>query len=526
MVAADSSRQVWQMTLVGWAVLSLTALSIGFVSWDGIQYLLHQWEKPEYGYAYMLPGIVAFLVWQRKDELERIQFNGDWRGLMLFLLGLAILWGGKLSAVHAIIQYGLLLAILGAVWAYVGHQGFKRILMPLTILVLTIPLPGFIYQSISNDLQLISSRLGVAVIRLLNISVNLEGNVIDLGAYKLQVVEACNGLRYLFPLLTLGYVAAYFFKVEVWKRVLLFASAAPISVLMNSFRIGVIGILVEYWGVSMAEGFLHEFEGWFVFMACLGVLLLEMWVLTNIGRDSRPLQQVFGIEWPQSTPVDAVVAKRTIPLPAYAGLAIAVMMAVFALVIPDREDVIPNRESFSQFPLVLGQWRGRDDVLEQSALESLNLDDYLLADYHSSDTVPNVGVYVAYYGIQRADKVPHSPAACLPGGGWLITDRKVYPVSGIEVNGEPLLVNRFIIEQHGVRQLVYYWFHQRGRAIHNEYTVKWYLLLDSVTKKRSDGSLVRLTTRISPDETAEAADARLASFVGDIVPVLKKYIPD
>ena len=108
------------------------------------------------------------------------------------------------------------------------------------------------------------------------ISVYLEGNVIDLGSYKLQVVEACSGLRYLFPLVSLSFIAAYIYHGAFWKKAIIFLSSIPITVLMNSFRIGVIGVLVEYGGPGQAEGFLHDFEGWIIFMACIAILVLEM----------------------------------------------------------------------------------------------------------------------------------------------------------------------------------------------------------------------------------------------------------
>ena len=112
--------------------------------------------------------------------------------------------------------------------------------------------------------------------RLFGVSVYLEGNVIDLGVYKLQVAEACDGLRYLFPLMTIGFLIAYFFKATFWKRALLFLSSIPITILMNSFRVGTIGVMVEHWGVRMAEGFLHEFQGWMVFMASGALMMLSL----------------------------------------------------------------------------------------------------------------------------------------------------------------------------------------------------------------------------------------------------------
>ncbi len=102
----------------------------------------------------------------------------------------------------------------------------------------------------------------------------LEGNIIDLGVYKLQVAEACSGLRYLFPILSFSYLFAILYRGPVWHKAVLLLSAAPLTVFMNSFRIGVIGVLVNQYGIEQAEGFLHFFEGWVIFIACISVLFL------------------------------------------------------------------------------------------------------------------------------------------------------------------------------------------------------------------------------------------------------------
>ncbi len=120
--------------------------------------------------------------------------------------------------------------------------------------------------------------------RLLGISVYLEGNVIDLGSYKLEVAEACSGLRYLFPLMSVGAIMAYLINGKAWARVVVFASTIPIAILMNSFRIGVIGVLVDRYGTEQATGILHFFEGWVVFMICLALLTLEAWTLAAALR--------------------------------------------------------------------------------------------------------------------------------------------------------------------------------------------------------------------------------------------------
>ena len=113
--------------------------------------------------------------------------------------------------------------------------------------------------------------------------------MIDLGTYQLQVVEARSGLRYLFPLMSFGFLIAYIYRGPVWQKLIIFLSTIPITVLMNSFRIGVIGVTVEYFGIAAAEGFLHDFEGWIIFMTCLGVLLLKSGCFIYFHLKTSPL---------------------------------------------------------------------------------------------------------------------------------------------------------------------------------------------------------------------------------------------
>ena len=125
---------------------------------------------------------------------------------------------GELSAIFILSQVGFVVALIGIALGVGGYSLLKVTFIPIVFLLFAIPLPYFIDQTLSWRLQLISSELGVFFIRMFQIPVYLEGNVIDLGHYKLQVVEACSGLRYLYPLLSLGFLAAYLFHAPIWQR--------------------------------------------------------------------------------------------------------------------------------------------------------------------------------------------------------------------------------------------------------------------------------------------------------------------
>lgn len=138
-------------------------------------------------------------------------FTPSWLGFAVVLLSMVVYSIGKISILYILIQYSLIGVLTGLIWSVTGTAALKKIIVPLLILVFAIPLPYFIEVLLSAKLQLWSSQLGVKFIRWCNIPVYLEGNVIDLGVYKLQVVEACSGLRYLFPLMSLGFICAYMY---------------------------------------------------------------------------------------------------------------------------------------------------------------------------------------------------------------------------------------------------------------------------------------------------------------------------
>jgi len=525
MIDNGNIKSVWKESHLFWGVLGFSFLLLFVIFFDGLKDMARVWEvKEEYGHGFILPVITILLILQNKDKLEQIQFTGSWPGVLISIIGLFLFFAGTVSSIYSLIQYAFVVVVFGIVLSFVGSKAIRLILAPLIFLVFMVPLPSFVFQSLSANLQLLSSELGVAVIRLFDISVYLEGNVIDLGTLKLQVVEACSGLRYLFPLMSLSFLAAYLFKSEMWKRIIIFLSSIPVTIFMNSFRIGVIGILVEYGGKEQAEGFIHDFEGWIIFMACMAILLFEMWLLTKIGTNKRPLREVFGLEYPAPTPKDAEVNYRQVPRQSIAVIIVLLITLVASVTIEDREEVSMDRKDFTHFPMVFGDWLGKKGSIEQIYLDALKLDDYIMADYSNNNW--QINFYVAYYKSQSKGEAAHSPRTCIPAGGWLIDSLTEKNANIDLVSGKPLYVNRLVIKKGDHAQLVYYWFEQRGRTITNEYLVKWYLFLDAITRNRTDGALVRLTTVVKSGEDMEEADNRIHSFLKEMYPTLKDYVPE
>lgn len=509
-------------------LLTLCLGVIFYLFWGSFIELEKTWSsQEEYSHGYMIPLVALFIFWQKLPLLRAISWQPSRLAPVLLILALFGWALGEITSYRQLVAYSFIAALVALGLAVYGWKGFKLTWASFVYLIFMIPLPLFLYQRLSSELQLISTTIGVAVIRLFDISVFVSGNVIDLGVYQLQVVEACSGLRYLFPLMSFGFLIGYLYSGPNWHRWLIFLSTIPITILMNSFRIGVIGITVEYWGIEMAEGFLHDFEGWFVFMACLGVLAFEIWLLNVFSKNKKPVFDLIDLSYPTLAEIRAVQP----PADGGRSTSLLIVMAVILFVavpashwVSGREENIPPRSPFSTFPLLKGGWIGAESSLDDDVLGILKLTDYIKADYRQGSYGMPVNFYVAYYQSQHRGSSIHSPRSCIPGGGWRITDftqesmDHIPGVSGLEVN-------RMLITLGENRQLVYYWFDQRGRTITSEYLAKWYLFTDALNMQRSDGSLVRLVTMVPPDTDIAESDTRLQQFLQDFYPIFPQYLP-
>ena len=475
--------------------------------WDGLAEAVLRWElQEEYSHGYLIPLVSLFILWEKRFQIAASYQGYSWWGLPIIVLALIILLVGEVSALYMLIHYSFILLLFGLSLAFLG-SATRYTWVAIALLGFAVPLPYFIEVILTSKLQLISSQLGVEIIRLCRIPVFLSGNIIDLGNYQLQVVEACSGLRYLFPLMSLGFIGAYLYQASVWKRAVLFLSTVPITIFMNSLRIAITGILVDNWGTEMAEGFLHDFEGWLIFMACGGLLLLEVFLM-ELFTTRLSVRQAFAV--PVSVSAEQFSSQNINPLQLSKPIAVSIPLLLLALAgvgsLDNREeDATFKKTELISFPLKFDDWFGREDRIEADVAEKLGFTEYVMINYQNLQHRP-VNFYVAYYASQRKGVSPHSPKVCIPGGGW-----EIAKFSRTTVDEMP--VNRVLIRKGTQDQIVYYWFEERGTPIAKEYLKKWLLFKDALFLNRTDGSLVRVTTPVMSDETLEDADLRAQEFI-------------
>lgn len=511
---------------VFWLIVLTAAAGVFFV--DGLDALLTAWQLPEYSHGPLIPVLsgLLFLRQLKTVPVDPGPKRDRWVGVTVLVFAIFVGALGKLSNITDIVAYATILWVAGVLLISFGWKTGKHMWPPVLHLVYMLPLPGVLYFKLSNYLQFVSSELGVWFLRLMDVPVFLDGNIIDLGVMKLHVAEACSGLRYLFPILSFSYIFAVLYKGPMWHKAVLLISAAPITVLMNSVRIAVGGILAQAYGPEWLEGFTHFFEGWVIFLICVVLLFLLAWVLLFFHPERPGLVDALDLDtdglMPQMSRLSLVQ-----PSAALVTAAVVTVMAVGAWQFLPQRTVAPvERLSFDSFPRQIGAWEqvGPEEVLTASVEESLGADEYHSVSFVEDGSRVPVGFFSAWYEDQSKGGV-HSPEICLPGSGWEIAWLQRVDISAQLGLDTPFRINRAIIQNGEARMMVYYWFDQKGRKIAWDFAAKMYLLVDGVTTGRKDGALVRLTTMILPEESDADAAARLDRMMTELLPVLPRYIP-
>lgn len=499
------------------------------IYWLGFGSLVRAWATPEYSHGPLIPLISLYLFLRELRHSPPAPTGTPANrlpgiGLILFAMMLGIF--GNLVQIPDVVTYAFILWVGGVVLTGFGWSQGRLHWKPVLHLIFMLPLPQFVYWKLTIFLQLVSSELGVWFVEMAGIPVFLEGNVIDLGVYKLQVAEACSGLRYLFPILSFSYLFSILYRGPLWHKAVLLLMAAPLTVFMNSFRIGMIGILVNYYGIEQAEGFLHFFEGWVIFGACVGILFLTAIALQRLTPNPMPLAETIDLNFEGF----AGEASRLLGIGLSRGLVVAALLSVavagaFVLTPPPaRVEVV--RDSFSLFPRDVGPWSGVQQALDPNVERVLAADDYINATFAAPGEAEYVNFFAAWYRSQTEGSGIHSPAVCLPVGGWEVFSIDPTPVSMPGTVYGDFMVNRAVIQKGLSKQLVYYWFEQRGKRMTNDYLVKGSVVYDSLTMGRADGAMVRFVTPIGRGETEAVAEARLQRLMADLLPKLPRFIPE
>jgi exosortase len=277
------------------------------------------WNDENYSHGLLIPFVIGYILWMERRHFSNAKTRPatSW-GAVGVGFSLLALWAGVAGAELFVQRVSLVLMVASVVIYFWGFRLLRLIAVPLSLLILSIPIPQIIFNRIAFPLQLFASRCAVAAMSFFSIPVLRQGNIIELmplGASepkKLAVVEACSGIRSLMTLVTLAVVYAYFTKPKdgpgepqakvcdtngklkfsghflksftFWRSLILVVAAVPIAILTNALRVSGTGVLAHYYGTRVADGFFHTFSGWVIYIAAAVLLFATGWVLDRFAQ--------------------------------------------------------------------------------------------------------------------------------------------------------------------------------------------------------------------------------------------------
>jgi exosortase D (VPLPA-CTERM-specific) len=535
-MTADSavSARAAAVSPAGPALLLLSVLAAAALFRDGLAALGAAWSTVEYSHGPVIPMLSGLLFLHHLKAVPPAAgpVRDPWQGVALVALSVALALVGIFARIGDIVAYALILWVGGMILIGFGWRRGRGFWPSVLHLVFMLPLPGILYWKVSTALQLFSSDLGVTLIRMAGAPALLDGNIIDLGIYKLHVAEACSGLRYLFPIMSFSYVFATLYQGPWWHKAVLLLSAAPLAVLMNTLRIGLVGVLVHHFGIERAEGLSHFLEGWVIFIACVLLLIALARVMLWMQGDFRPLRALVARDFSGLGPQ---LARLRLVRPSAALLVATLIVGGTAAAwqaAPSRAELAPAREPLALFPRDIGAegelWRaGLPRRLPAGTERALGADDHFWASFARMGAAAEeaeADLLIAWYADQTAGGI-HSPEICLPGGGWEVERIAATDLAPALGAAEAFPVTRAVIQKGATRQLVYFWFEQPGARTASDYAAKIGILRNALVLGRTDGALVRLVTPIGAGESEAAADARLQDLLRGLLPVLPRFVP-
>ena len=320
-----AAKHLWQILAIATALVFAYATVLTKLGHDW-------WTDENYSHGLLIPFIIGFILWSQRERLTRtVRRPAMFWGLATVFLALLALWAGTAGAELYMQRTSLVLMLAGTVLYFWGFSLLRLLIVPMLLLLLAIPIPAIIFNKIAFPLQLFASRCAVWAMTVFDIPVLRQGNVIELmplGARvtkKLEVVEACSGIRSLMTLVTLAVVFAYFThprgddggdgrgevsclpageaaNVEAdkmsalparlksfgfWRSAIIVLSAVPIAVFTNALRVSGTGILARYYGTQVADGFFHTFSGWVIYVVASLMLFGVGWLLDRVSP-TRP----------------------------------------------------------------------------------------------------------------------------------------------------------------------------------------------------------------------------------------------
>ncbi len=272
----------WQFVAAAAAILVAALWSY----WPTLAETVNAWETiPDYSHGYLVLPIAGWFLWARRGEFPHDQMRSSHWGWAFIFAALAIRWAAAFVYIEAVDGWTLPLWFTGVALLLFGPACTRWAMPAIIFLWFMFPLPYSAELFLSQPLQGAATKISTAALQMLGQPALAEGNVILLGDQRLEVAQACSGLRIFVGIFALAFAYVLFTRRAWWEKLMLLASAVPITLIANSTRIVATALLQRFVSGEAAHKFTHDFAGWVMIPFAAALFWLFLVYLTRLFRE-------------------------------------------------------------------------------------------------------------------------------------------------------------------------------------------------------------------------------------------------
>ena len=520
---SEASRIPSLLTAYGdtnWSALILGGLLISvflFCYLNVFIALVGQWLSVDiYSYGFLIPLISLYLVWIRRDKLARLRPSPNFAGgIPLLFAGLLLLLLGYAGAVELVQELSLIPTLAGVVLLLLGTKFFQTLCFPIAYLLFMIPVWEIITDRLHLPFQIFSATIAVKLLQFIGIPVYQQGKYIELPNITLEVARGCSGVNYLIAVIAIGIPLAYLFLKDWKRRATLVSFAVAVSILSNSLRVFLVGILAYYGIGGDIHGPYHVLQGLSVSVMGYGAIFLGLSILTSLPSTSLPLKE-FTVASDDSSPFSP---KRNIYFTALFACGLLVVAGSY-LHFLYKPKPVPLTSDLESLPMKVGEWQSEHAVTFYHPYTELHVDRELSRIYYKNAEKMGQGVhlYIGYFETQEQNRELIYYKA-----------RSYFSNASMETvhlnNGEAIAVNKAIVGEGKESRLYLMWYNLNGHIVTNPYLAKFYTAWSGFTRAQTNGAVILISTEIREGDSQEGALARVEEFARQIFPLLSDYLP-
>lgn len=252
------------------ATAAITAVALFVCYAHTLQGMFKQWMSDEdMAHGLAVPFVIGWLIFHQRGEWARKTYQPSAWGLGILLLGTFLHVAGVVGAGLFVSSVAFLVSVAGAIVCFGGFGLLRAWGFPMCLAVFMLPKLAIVYNQVTLPLQLLASKMAAALLTMSGTGVIRDGSILEVGNYRVEVAEACSGIRYILPLAFVALVGAYLLDAKRWMRPALLACAVPVAIGANALRVAAVAL-----HPALGDGMPHTLAGIVIFGLCLAALAL------------------------------------------------------------------------------------------------------------------------------------------------------------------------------------------------------------------------------------------------------------